>query len=313
MGNGQVAFFQGKFVPIEDAKVPITTHAIHYGTAVFEGIRGNWNAEQGKSFIFRPFEHYRRLLQGSSFLRMSLPYSAEDLVSLSIELLERNHFKEDVYIRPLAYKSAPKVANLKLHELEDDIAIMAVPFGNYLANDTLKCMTASWRRIEETMIPARLKISGVYVNSILAKTDAALSGCDEAIFLDSSGHAVEGSGENLFMVKHGRLITPPESDSILEGITRDSVMELARNELHLEIEERPIGRAELYLADEVFLTGTAAHVTGVAELDHHQIGNGETGPITAAMRDLYKSIIQGKVSKYLHWCAAAIPERLAIN
>jgi branched-chain amino acid aminotransferase len=313
MGNGQVAFFRGKFVPVEDANVPIFTHALHYGTAVFEGIRGNWSADQGKSFVFRPLDHYRRLLEGCSFLRISLPYSAEDLVSLTVELLERNHFKEDVYIRPLAYKSALKVANLKLHELEDDIAIMAVPLGNYLSADTLKCVTSSWKRVEESMIPARIKISGLYVNSILAKTDAALAGCDEAILLDTSGHAVEGSGENLFIVKRGRLITPPESDSILEGITRETVMELARNELNLEIEERSIGRAELYLADEVFLTGTAAHVTGVAELDHHQIGTGQTGPVTAALSDLYKSIIRGSVPKYLHWCAAAIPERLTIN
>ena len=310
MGSGVWAYFQGKFVPVEEAKVPISTHALHYGTAVFEGIRANWDAEQGKSFIFRPREHYERMLQGCKVLRMSIPHDADALAALTVELVERNEYREDLYLRPLAYKSSPKVANLKLHEIEDDLAILAVPLGRYLATDVIRCVTSTWRRIEETMIPPRLKISGLYVNSLLAKTDAALAGCDEAILLDTSGHAVEGSGENLFMVKGGKLVTPSLSSTILEGVTRMTIMEVARNELGLETEERSIGRTELYLAEEVFLTGTAAHVTAVGELDHHSIGNGGAGPVTKALQDLYRDIIHGRNPKYLHWCAVAVPERL---
>ena len=312
MGSGPCAYFQGKFVPVEEAKVPISTHALHYGTAVFEGIRANWDEEQGKLFIFRPREHYERMLQGAKVLRMSLPHDADKLVDLTVELVERNEYREDLYLRPLAYKSAPRVANLKLHELEDDLAILAVPLGRYLATDVIRCVTSTWRRIEETMIPPRLKISGLYVNSLLARTDATLAGYDEAILLDTSGHAVEGSGENLFMIKHGKLVTPSLSSTILEGVTRMTVMEVAREELGIETEERSIGRTELYLADEVFLTGTAAHITAVGELDYHAIGDGGVGPITKALQDLYKDIIRGRNPKYLHWCAVAVPERLVV-
>lgn len=312
MGSGPYAYFQGDFVPVEEAKVPISTHALHYGTAVFEGIRANWDEEQGKLFIFRPREHYERMLQGAKVLRMSIPHDLDKLVGLTVELVERNEYREDLYLRPLAYKSAPRVANLKLHELEDDLAILAVPLGRYLATDVIRCVTSTWRRIEETMIPPRLKISGLYVNSLLARTDATLAGCDEAILLDTSGHAVEGSGENLFMIKHGKLVTPSLSSTILEGVTRMTVMEVAREELGIETEERSIGRTELYLADEVFLTGTAAHITAVGELDYHAIGDGGVGPITKALQDLYKDIIRGRNPKYLHWCAVAVPERLVV-
>ena len=312
MGSRVWAYFQGKFVPVEEAKVPISTHALHYGTAVFEGIRGNWDEEQGKTFIFRPREHYQRMLEGCKVLRMSIPHDVDTLVDLTVELVERNEFREALYLRPLAYKSAPRVANLKLHELEDDLAILAVPLGRYLAADVIRCVTSTWRRVEETMIPPRLKISGLYVNSLLAKTDATLAGCDEAILLDPSGHAVEGSGENLFIVKRGKLVTPSLSSSILEGVTRMTVMEIARNELGIETEERSIGRTELYLADEVFLTGTAAHITAVGELDYHHIGSGGLGPITKALQDLYRDIIHGRNPKYLHWCAVAVPERLVV-
>ena len=312
MGSGPYAYFQGDFVPVEEAKVPISTHALHYGTAVFEGIRANWDEDQGKLFIFRPREHYERMLQGAKVLRMSIPHDLDKLVALTVELVERNEYREDLYLRPLAYKSAPRVANLKLHELEDDLAILAVPLGRYLATDVIRCVTSTWRRIEETMIPPRLKISGLYVNSLLARTDATLAGCDEAILLDPSGHAVEGSGENLFMIKNGKLVTPSLSSSILEGVTRMTVMEVAREELGIETEERSIGRTELYLADEVFLTGTAAHITAVGELDYHAIGGGGVGPITKALQDLYKDIIRGRNPKYLHWCAVAVPERLVV-
>jgi branched-chain amino acid aminotransferase len=174
-----------------------------------------------------------------------------------------------------------------------------------------RCMTSAWRRIDENQIPPRVKIAGLYVNSILAKTDAVLAGYDEAILLNQDGHVSEGSGENLFIVKGGAIATPPMYNNILGGITRDCVMQLARNELGVETVERPMGRSELYLADEVFLTGTAAHITPVGEIDNRKIGNGSVGPVTKRLQDVYFQVIRGASPKYLHWCVPAVPARLA--
>ena len=233
------AFFQGEYVPLSEAKVSVTTHALHYGTGVFEGIRGNWNQENGAIHIFRLREHYERLLRGCRLLMLDIPYSLEDLCNITVELVERCGFSEDLYIRPLAYKSAEKVANLKLQELESDFCLMALPFGSYLGTDILRCCTSSWRRVDDPMIPARFKISGIYVNSILAKTEATLAGFDEAIILNHDGHVCEGSGENLFLVSDGKIYTPPIEDNVLPGITRDTVMQLAQSELGLEVLEKP--------------------------------------------------------------------------
>ena len=257
-----LAFFRGQFVPLSEANVNITTHALHYGTAVFEGIRGNWNEERGRMFVFRAPEHYERLLQGCKIMLMDIPYSVEDLMDITVELIERCGYRQDVYIRPIVYKSEELVANLKLHELSSDFALMTVPFGSYIeAEGAIRCTTSSWRRIDDTIIPPRVKISGHYVNSILAKTEAVLAGFDEAIFINQDGSVSEGSGENLFMAANGMLHTPLVSENNLTGITRDSVWRLAEDELGMEVVERRIRRSEIYLADEVFLTGTAAHVT----------------------------------------------------
>ena len=202
------------------------THALHYGTGVFEGVRGNWNQEREVVSIFRLREHYERLLRGCRLLMLDIPYSLEELCDITVELVERNGHQQDIYIRPLAYKSAELVANLKLQELESDFTLITVPFGNYLGSDVLRCCTSSWRRVDDPMIPARLKICGIYVNSILAKTEATLAGFDEAIILNQDGHVCEGSGENLFMVADGRIITPSLEDNVLPGITRDTVIQL---------------------------------------------------------------------------------------
>ena len=306
-----MAYFKGAFVPLSEAKVSVMTHALHYGTGVFEGIRGNWNADEGKTFIFRPREHFLRFLDGCKMLRMSLPVDADELVRLTTELVERSGYREDIYIRPLAYKSAEVVANLKLHELEDDFTLFAIPLGRYLETESIHCVTSSWRRIEETMIPARVKISGLYVNSILAKTDAVLSGFHEAILLNQDGSVAEGTGENLFLVKDGGLVTPPLYSNILGGITRDTLIQLAEKELGVSTEERPIGRGELYLADELFLSGTAAHLTPVGQVDHRTIGPGGVGPVTKALQELYFKVIRGQHPKHRHWCVEATPARLS--
>ena len=297
-----LAFFRGKIVPISEAKVSVMTHALHYGTAIFEGIRGNWNEGQSKMYVFRMREHYQRFLQGCRIMMMEIPYTVDNLCDITVDLLQSCGYAEDIYIRPLAYKSQELVANLKLQELDSDFTLMAVPFGSYIDTEgAIRCCTSSWRRIDDTMIPPRVKISGHYVNSILAKTEATLAGFDEAIILTQAGDVSEGSGESLFLVSDGVLHTPPVADNNLVGITRASAMHLAQKELGLETVERRIRRSELYLADEVFLTGTAAHITPVGSLDNRPIGNGDVGAVTKELRSLYMDVVGGNNPKYLHW------------
>jgi branched-chain amino acid aminotransferase len=303
------AFFQGGYVPLSEAKVGIMTHALHYGTGIFEGIRGNWNPEKEVTYIFRLREHYERLLRGCRLLMIDIPYSLEDLCNITVELIERCGYTEDLYIRPLAYKSAERVANLKLQDLDNDFCLIAVPFGSYLGTDILRCCTSSWRRVDDPMIPARFKISGIYVNSILAKTEATLAGFDEAIILNQDGHVCEGSGENIFLAIDGKLYTPPLEDNVLPGITRDTVMQLAQSELGIEVAERTIDRSEIYMADECFLTGTAAHLTPVVEVDNRKIRDGAVGPISEKLQKMYFDIVVGKDPKYIHWCTVATPAR----
>ena len=256
MAKEAKAFFNGQKVSLKDAKVGIMTHALHYGTAVFEGIRGNWNESKEKMIIFRLKEHYDRLLRGANILKMNLGYTSQEMCDITVDLVKSNGYTEDVYIRPLAYKSQELVANLKLHELEDDLSIIVIPFGAYIDNTKpIKCQTSSWRRQEDTMMPTGVKLAGLYTTSILAKTEAVSAGYDEAILLNNDGTVSEGSGENLFMVQNGEIITPTETDNCLLGITRHTIIQIAKNELNIDIRERRIHRSELYLADEIFLTG----------------------------------------------------------
>ena len=306
------AFFKGAVVPMDEAKVSVTTPAVHYGTAVFEGIRGNWNEEQGKVFIFRMREHYERLIRGCKILLLDIPYTAEQLCDITVDLVARNGHTSDIYIRPLAYKSAEVVANLKLQELDSDFTLVTVPFGSYLGTDVLKCCTSSWRRVDDNMIPTQIKSAGIYVNSMLAKTEATLAGFDEAIILNQDGHVSEGSGENVFMVAGGKLHTPSLEDNALPGITRETIIQLAQAELGLEVVERSIDRSELYLSDEVFLSGTAAHLTPVVELDRRNIGNGEPGPVATQLQKLYFDIVVGRNPKYLHWCTSVVPQMVPV-
>ena len=299
------AYFHKQFVPLAEAKISILTHALHYGTACFEGIRGNWNAEQEQLFLFRIKDHYARILKGCRILKINLPYSADDMCQLTVKLVEKSGYREDVYIRPLAYKSSEAIG-VRLHDLEDDFFIIVATLPAYLdADEGVRCCTSSWRRVDDTMIPARGKITGIYVNSALAKTEANERGFDEAILLNHDGHVSEGSGENIFFVLEGKLVTPPSSDNILLGVTRDTIIQLARNELGIETLEMSVDRTELYLADEVFFTGTAAHVSPVIEIDHRPVGNGKAGKVTKELQRLYFDVIKGKNPKYLNWCTPA--------
>ena len=296
------AFFKKQYMPLGEAKIGILTHALHYGTACFEGIRGNWNDEQEQLFIFRVKDHYERMLRNCRILKINLPYSAEDMCQATVKLVEKSGYREDVYIRPLAYKSS-EVVGVRLHDLEDDFLIIVVTLAAYLNTDAgVRCCTSSWRRVDDTMIPARGKITGIYVNSALAKTEANERGFDEAILLNHDGHVSEGSGENIFFVLDGRLVTPPSSDNILLGVTRDTVIQLARNELGIDTLEESVDRTELYLADEVFFTGTAAHVSPVLEIDNRIVGDGKVGKITKELQRLYFDVIKGKNPKYSQWC-----------
>jgi len=298
------AYFQEKFVPLAEARISVMTHALHYGTAVFEGIRGNWNSEQQQMYIFRLREHYQRLEDGSRLLRMEIPHSVDELCHITVELARRCGFKEDTYIRPLVYKST-EAMGVRLHNLDCDFLVFAIPWGRYLDMDACRCGISSWRRPADNVIPPRAKITGLYINNAFTKTEAMDKGFDEGIMLSPDGHVSEGSGENLFMFKDGRLVTPPVTSSILVGITRDTVMVLAKNELGIETEERPIDPEELYTADECFLTGTAAHVTPIGEIENHKIGNGGVGEVAGKLQKLYFEVIKGDNPRYIDWCTPA--------
>jgi len=302
------AYFKGQVVPVADAKISIMTHAFHYGTAVFEGIRGNWNADDGCHYLFRVREHFERLALSAKIMMLDLKVPVDELCRLSVEIVERSGFSEDVYLRPLVYTSSEQLG-VRLHNLEHDVLMFVTPFPAYLP-DSARCHTSTWRRVNDTGIPPRAKVTGIYANSALAKTEANLNGYDEAIMLNEDGHVSEGSGENIFMIRKGRLITPSPSDNVLEGITAATVVELAQKELGLEVVERQIDRSELYVCDELFMTGTAAHLTPVVEVDRRAVGSGQPGPITRNLSALFYDAIRGKNEKYRHWCTPA-RERVA--
>jgi branched-chain amino acid aminotransferase len=295
------AYFKGKIVPYSEAKVGVLTNALHYGTAAFGGIRGYWNETEEQLFIFRPEDHYRRLLNSARILLMEFEHTPESLTRLTIDLLRADGLRRDVYIRPLMYK-ADEGIGVKLHGLIDEIAIMAIPYEPYVANDTNAHVTfSSWRRVDDNMIPARGKISGTYASSALIKSDAVLAGFDEALVLNVDGHVSEASAMNLFIVRDGVVITPPVTDNILEGITRRSLIEVIQQEMGLTVIERPIDRTEVYICEELFLSGTAAQVSAVTRVDHRPVGSGQMGEITSRLRQLFEEIVRGKIAKYRCW------------
>lgn len=295
-------YFNGQFVPLSEAKISIRTNALHYGTGIFEGIRAYWNAEKKQLYVFKMPEHYERMLKNCRVLNLQIGKDVKELCEITLELLRRNGHQEDTYIRPLAYISSEGLGP-KLIGYETGFAIYTIPLGEYIdVSSGIKVGFTSWRRISDNTIPARCKITGGYVNSALAKTEALEQGYDEAIFLTDDGFLCEGSAENIFLVRGSRLITPDLSADILEGITREVIIEISREELGLEVVERPVGRTELYLCDEAFLCGTGAQVSPIIEVDRRPIGNGTIGPITARIQKLYFEIVKGNHPKYLKWC-----------
>ena len=295
-----IVYFDGRYMPLRDAHVGILTHALHYGTGVFEGIRAHWNDAQQELFILRSNEHYERWMQNCGILRIQISHTPEELTAITAEILRRNAFKTNVYIRPLAYKCAERVGVAT--DEQDAFAIVALPFGQYLPADKgVHAGISAWRRIQDNAIPPRAKICGAYVNSAMASSDARLSGFDEAILLNENGHVAEGATCNIFMVRKGKLITPPVSENVLEGITRDCIMRLAARELNLETLERPIDRSELYIADELFFTGTAVALTPIVRVDHRPVRNGTIGVLTRRLQQLYADAACGCLKINDNW------------
>lgn len=297
--NFPYAFFRGKIVPVEEAKVSIMTNALQYGNAVFGGIRG-YVGKDKKIYIFRINDHYKRFLSSLSILNRSIKYSQEQLVEISKELVKRNSPKTDCYLRPFAYGAKLGISP-NLHGLDFDFSIYMIPLGEYLPlTRGLRLMISSWIRVNDSMIPARAKISGSYVNSSLAKGDASRLGFDDALMMDRDGHITEGSAANFFIVRDGTLITPSPNCDILEGITRRSIIALAKD-LSIPVLEREIDRSEVFIADEAFLCGTGVQVAWVGEVDGRVIGNGTIGPITRKLQKLYFDIVHGEETKYSDW------------
>lgn len=296
-----LAYFRGNFVPLADANVNIMTHAFNYGTGCFEGIRGYWNEEERQMYLFRMREHFQRLVTSGRILGLTSPHSVDELCAITAELVRRNEHREDCYVRPILYKGS-SVVGVRMHNLEDHLAIFTTAFGKYIdASEGCRCCVSSYRRIDDNAIPARAKVTGGYVNSALAKTEAQLNGFDEAIMLTHDGHVCEGSGENIFLVSDNTLFTPSSSENILLGITRASVIQIARDELGISTIERSIDRSELYSADECFMTGTAAEITPVIEVDRRPIGTGTIGPVTRKLQTIFFDAVRGRNRKYSEW------------
>jgi branched-chain amino acid aminotransferase len=295
-------YFEGRYVPLRDARVSVMTHSFMYGTAVFEGIRGYWNADQGVLYGLKVREHMERIRRNAGMLLMEDLPGVDELTAIVLETVRRNGFREDVYVRPCFYKSSPAIG-VRLHHLDHDLVVVTMPFGNYIDIDKgVRLMTSSWRRNADDALPARGKIVGGYVNMAFQKSEAELNGYDEALVLTPDGHASEASAANLFIVRDGVLLTPPVTDDILEGVTRKAILELA-GALGIPVEVRSIDRSEIYIADEMFLCGTGVQVSPVIELDHRPVGDGSIGPLSRSIKDAYFAAVRGRDPRFSHWLA----------
>ena len=295
-----VVFWNGAFLPDSQARLPLLTHALHYGTGVFEGIRAYHDEGTGEVLLFRPLDHFRRMLHNVTLLNIRVPHPPEDLTDIAADLIRRNGFRADVYVRPIAYKSSARIGVTL--PAEDSFAMIAVPLGDYLdTRKGLHCGVSSWRRLQDNAIPSRAKICGAYVNSALAAQEARDRGFDEAILLNEAGHVAEGSAMNLFLARDGRLITPDVASGILEGVTRDTVMTLACETMGVHTVERVVERSELYIADEIFLCGTAAQVAPVIRVDGRAVGTGKPGPITLELQEQYGRAVRRRLPRYTAW------------
>lgn len=297
-------FFQGEVVKTEDAKVSIMTNALQYGTGVFAGIRGYYNENSDKPFIsvFRIRDHYQRFVNSFKIIGVTIKFTPDELVKITLDLLKKNNPKTDTYIRPFGYAGSINLSPNLERDNRFDVAIYMIPLGEYLPVDKgISAGVSSWRRVSDNAIPARAKISGSYINSALARKEATDHGFSEAIFLTEDGHVAEGSAENIFIVRNGVLITPPGSDEVLEGITRRTILEIAK-QFNIPTEIRTIDRTELYIADEAFFCGTGVQVSWINNIDGRRVGTGNRGPITGKIQDTFFEVVRGNLDLGQDWC-----------
>lgn len=295
-------WFDGQYLKWEEAKVPIFVHALHYGTAVFEGIRAY--PSNDNLYIFRLKEHMDRLRKSANVYSFTSKFSADKLCKAAVDLIRKNGIRESCYIRPLTFVGMHGIDLNVTKNSPTHTTIIIFPFAKYFKGDGISACISSWRRIDDESIPPMAKASGNYLNSVLATQECRRNGYDESILLDRNGCVSEASGENIFVVRNRKLHTPQLSDSILEGITRNTAITIA-GELGYDVVERPISRTELYLADEIFLTGTAAEIIAITKIDGNIIGNGREGTMTKSIRENYERIVIGKSEKFMGWLTPA--------
>ncbi len=292
-------FFHGELRPLGEANVSIATHALNYGTGCFEGIRAYWNEEQGQLYVLKAKEHFQRFLRSCRILKIACPYTADELVDWTVRMLAKNEYRENVYIRPLAFK-ASTVVKVTLSGLRDEVAIYSVPMGDYVKTEGLSAVVSNWQRVSDNILPSRAKVTGGYINAALANDAAVADGYDEAIMLSGDGHVSEASSSNLFMVRDGVLVTTPITADILEGITRKAILQVA-TDLGIPYEVRPVDRTELYVAEEMFLAGTGAQISSITSVDRREVGDGVTGVLTHSLQELYFRAVRGMEEKYVDW------------
>ncbi len=302
MTNTEYLFLNGEYIDNKKASLPIRTHAFLYGTSVFEGIRAYYNKEDEQLYAFRVPEHFERLVNSGKIMYMKSDYSIAEMCEITKNLLKKNEYRQDVYIRPQFYKSAEKIGP-SLIDNPDSFLIFSFTMGDYIdLSKGLKVCVSNWRRSDDNAIPPRAKISGCYANTALIVTDAKKAGFDDAIVLSPDGHVTEGSAMNLFLVHDNKLITSNITDNILVGITRNTIIELAKSVLGIEVIERQIDRTELYICDEAFYSGTGAQVSPITSIDNRAVGDGAVGPVAKELQKLYFDVVKGKVEKYKKWC-----------
>jgi branched-chain amino acid aminotransferase len=295
-----VIYFNRAFRPESEATVSVRSRALHYGLGCFAGIRGYKTDDGRQIHVFRLDRHVRRLDQSARILHLALSGSPSEIAAVVVELLRRNEVRDDVYIRPIVFANSNELSPL-LDVTTSETAIFCLPLGRYLNSAPIDVCVSSWRRVRETAIPTRAKATAGYLNSALARREAMDNGYTEAILLTEEGHVSEGSAEHVFMVRDGQLISPPSTADNLDGITRQSLIVLAREDLGIDFVERPIGRTELYVADELFLCGTGAEVTAVRSVDRRAVGDGRMGPVTKRLSEHFEAVVRGRVPARFDW------------
>lgn len=297
-------FHQGEFRRAAEVALGPGTQGLHYGTGVFEGIRCYTAAEGGESLLFKATEHYERLHSSCRLMRLDLPYSPAELVDISRELIVRNALDGDAYLRPLVYKLALEPGTpfgVRLTGVSTAVTVLALPMPDYSKPEGIRCGISSWRRVPDTSLPARAKITGAYANNALAVDEATAAGYDDAILLNQHGTVAEASTANVFVVRSGQVATPGPDSDILPGLTRAAVIRMLADEADLAVAERAVLRSELLTADEVFLTGTGCQIVPVTEIDGRPVGDGAPGPVTTLVRRLYRQAVRGADPRYTHW------------